>query len=100
MRLLQRGVLVAVLLATGLSPGAASGAADPPCVARPCPLAGTVRWSEPLAGTYVVQSDTGGTVPAEGSAYAAIGDGAGDVAAFGVGTTVQAFDAVNGTPRW
>jgi hypothetical protein len=60
-------------------------------------VAGTTRWVEPLAGPYVVQDDSRGTLPAHGEPYAAIGP---DVAAVGAGTTVQAFDSRTGAPRW
>lgn len=95
----RRGASAALLLAAvGITPAEASVTLTPP---RACPgectQAGTTRWVQPLSGSYVVQGDARGTMPAQGEPYAAIGP---DVAALGIGTTVQAFDARTGAPRW
>ena len=93
---LRRGASAALLLAVGFTPAEASVTPPRPCPGE-CTQAGTTRWVRPLPGPYVVQSDSRGTMPAEGEPYAAIGP---DVAALGDGTTVQAFDARTGAPRW
>ena len=93
---LRRGASAALLLAVGFTPAEASVTPPRPCPGE-CTQAGTTRWVRPLAGSYVVQSDSRGTMPAEGEPYAAIGP---DVAAVGDGTSVQAFDARTGAPRW
>jgi hypothetical protein len=55
-----------------------------------------VLWIRPLPGSWTA-SDTGGTVLAQGQAYAAAG---GDVAAIGFGLTVVAFDIRSGNWLW
>lgn len=92
----RRGASAALLLAVGFTPAEASVTPPQPCPGT-CTHAGTTRWVRPLAGSYVVQADARGTVPAAAEPYAAIGP---DVAALGTGTTVQAFDARTGAPRW
>jgi hypothetical protein len=92
----RRAVSAAMLLAVGFTPAEASVTPPQPCP-RECTQAGTTRWVRPLTGPYVVQDDASGTIPAHGEAYAAIGA---DIAVLGLGTTVQAFDARTGAPRW
>jgi outer membrane protein assembly factor BamB len=94
-----RGFLVAVLLGAGSS-GAQAAGAQPgtvTCAGGACARAGTIRWQELLPGGYVVNNDSRGTEPVAGEPYAAIGP---QVAVFGLGTTVSAYDATTGAPRW
>jgi outer membrane protein assembly factor BamB len=92
-----RGFLVAVLLGAGSSSVQAAVAAPGTCAGGACARAGSIRWQELLPGGYVVNDDSRGTEPAAGEPYAAIGA---QVAVFGLGTTVRAYDAATGTPRW
>ncbi len=94
---LCRGSLVAVLLGAGASGAQASNPPSATCVARACTHAGTIRWQELLPGAYVVNDDSRGTEPVTGEPYAAIGA---QVAVFGLGGVVSAYDARIGTPRW
>jgi PQQ-like domain len=90
-----RSGLFAILLAAGASSAQASATPPRPCV-KPCSHAGTIRWSQPLPGSYLID-DSRGVVPAQGEPYAAIGD---QTAVYGLGTTVRAYDAAHGKPRW
>jgi outer membrane protein assembly factor BamB len=92
----RRGLSAALLLAVGFTPAEASVTPPQPCPGK-CTQPGSTRWVRPLTGSYVVQGDSRGTMPAQGEPYAAIGP---DVAAYGSGSTVQAFDAKTGAPRW
>jgi hypothetical protein len=91
-----RSGLFAILLAVGAS-GAQASATQPRSCVKLCSHAGTIRWSRPLPGSYLIDNDSRGVVPAQGEPYAAIGD---QSAAYGLGTTVRAYGAVNGAPRW
>jgi PQQ-like domain len=93
----RRGSLFAVLLAAGASGAQAAAAPPHDCGGASCSRAGTIRWMQPLPGNYLIDNDSRGTVPARGDPYAAIGD---QMAVFGLGTTVRAYDAAHGTPRW
>ena len=92
-----RGFLVAVLLGAGSSGAQAAGALPGTCAGGACARAGTIRWQELLPGDYVVNDDSRGTEPVAGEPYAAIGA---QVAVFGLGTVVSAYDATTGAPRW
>jgi len=92
-----RGTLVAILLAAGASGVQASVAPSRPCGAASCSHAGTIRWQELLPGAYAIHNDSRGTVPVSGEPYAAIGA---NVAVFGLGLAVTAYNAKTGTPRW
>lgn len=93
----RRSSLVAALLVIGVSGAQASSGPMPSCGRADCSRAGTIRWTRLLPGAYVVHDDSRGTVPAVGEPFAAIGD---DVAVFGLGTTILAYDAESGIPRW
>ncbi len=60
-------------------------------------LPGSVLWTRVLAGSWLAQQGVAGTVPAQGSAYAATGGG---IAVLGSGTSVSAFQLSSGRPRW
>jgi outer membrane protein assembly factor BamB len=92
-----RGFLVAVLLGAGCGGAQAAGGPPGTCAGGACARAGTIRWQELLPGSFIVNDDSRGTEPAAGEPYAAIGA---QVAVFGLGTTVRAYDAATGTPRW
>ncbi len=92
-----RGFLVAVLLGVGCGGAQAAGGPSGTCGGGACAHAGTIRWQELLPGSFVVNDDSRGTEPAAGEPYAAIGA---QVAVFGLGTTVRAYDAATGRPLW
>jgi hypothetical protein len=91
-----RGTLFAILLAAGASSAEASATQPHTCV-KPCSHAGTIRWTRLLPGSYLIDDDLRGVVPALGEPYAAMSD---QIAAYGLGTTVRAYDAAHGKPRW
>ncbi len=92
----RRAILAVILAGAAIIPGHASGSAAGPCSGPQCGLAGKVLWTRLLPGSWTA-SDTGGTVLAQGQAYAAAG---GDVAAVGFGLTVVAFDLRSGNWLW
>jgi hypothetical protein len=97
----RRVLLAVVLLAVVLFPVpglAAGGQPSPPgchgCRAQPA----TVQdWAAPLTGAWTAGDAAAGTVPANGQAYVAVGDG---IAVVGNGLTLTAFEAANGTQLW
>ncbi|HUK72505.1 MAG TPA: PQQ-binding-like beta-propeller repeat protein [Streptosporangiaceae bacterium] len=93
----SRGALVVLLLGTCASGARASIAQSPSCGRLSCSRAGTIRWQELLPGGYVAYNDARGTEPTAGEPVAAIGR---QVAVFGLGTVVSAYDAKRGNPRW
>jgi hypothetical protein len=104
----RRGILAAVLIGAALVPGRAGSAPRACAVARPavgghavsgaCPrLAGTIRWTRRLPGSWVADSGALGTVPAAGQAYAGVGSG---VAAVGYGQSVAAYRLSDGRLLW
>ena len=97
---LRRGCFVALLVALAITPGPASAAR--PCTARACPAvghqaAGQIRWARPLPGSWLAQPGLGGTMPARGDAYAAMGR---RVTAVGIGSTIYGYRSASGQPRW
>ena len=56
-----------------------------------------MRWARLLPGPWVAQAGLLGTTPAQGQAYAALGD---QVAALGSGLAVSAYAAGGGQPLW
>jgi hypothetical protein len=98
---LTRGVLAAVLLVVAFAPSQASGSRLADCTPVRCDGAGTVRWAEPLPGSWTAATDALGTVPAaesdSGQAYAAAGQ---SVVAIGFGMTVYGYSARNGAALW
>jgi len=99
----RRLSLAAVLIVVAVAPVPAAGLRSQPCSGpatpgRPgCGLAGTVRWARLLPGSWIAQNGLLGTTPAQGQAYAALGD---QVAAVGSGLAVSAFAARSGQPLW
>jgi outer membrane protein assembly factor BamB len=93
----RRGLLAAMLVGATLIPGYSLSSAAPPCKARRCAPQGAVRWTRPLAGSWLAEGGIGGTVPAAGQAYVSAGP---QVAAVGYGMNVYAFDAATGRPLW
>ncbi len=95
----QRGALAALLagvLVTGVvaalhGSGACGGSRNQ------CSTHGIVRWSQPLAGSWIAQNGVEGTVYSNGQAAAAAGNGVGLI---GFGLTVSAYDVTTGFPRW
>jgi hypothetical protein len=100
---LRRAALLAVLLAVAFVPyptlsGPALVAASAGCRSGCHPAeANMFRWSVPLPGAWVLDNGVAGTVPAGGTAYAAVGNG---VAVLGVDMTVYEYQASNGTEDW
>ncbi|HEY1627040.1 MAG TPA: PQQ-binding-like beta-propeller repeat protein [Streptosporangiaceae bacterium] len=99
---LRRGALLAALLAVAFVPYPAQSV--PALVASNgcrtgCHTAevNMLRWSAQLTGDWDLDSGLAGTVPAQGTAYAAVGNG---VAVLGAGMTVYAYQASNGTSLW
>lgn len=99
---LRRGALLAVLLAVAFFPYPTQSA--PALVAAPGCRSGChpakvnmFRWADQLLGQWNLDPGVAGTVPATGTAYAAV---AGGVAVLGVGMTVYAYSASNGSLMW
>ena len=102
---LRRGCFITLLVALAITPGPASAAR--PCTARACPAAGhppaghpaagQIRWAQPLPGSWVAQRGLGGTTPAQGDAYAAMG---GQVTAVGIGSTIYGYRSATGHALW
>jgi hypothetical protein len=93
----RRVSFAAVLVVAAITPGQASSGSLVQCQNDLCVTAGTVRWAQPLPGSWVAQNGMTGTTPEQGQAYAALGS---DVAAVGLGTTVAAYAAGTGEPLW
>jgi PQQ-like domain len=94
----RRCLLAAVLIGAAVIPARASVSATPQCSGRQCAAAaGAVRWSRRLPGTWIAESGIGGTVPAHGEAYAAVGS---RVAALGLHMTVTGYNVRNGRLLW
>jgi outer membrane protein assembly factor BamB len=98
----RRGALLAVLLAVAFFPYPTQGA--PALVAAPGCRSGChpakvnmFRWADQLLGQWNLDPGVAGTVPATGTAYAAVADG---VAVLGTGLTVYAYSASNGDLIW
>jgi outer membrane protein assembly factor BamB len=107
---LRRGCFIALLVALAITPGPASAAR--PCTAPACPAAGhpapghqaagrqaagQIRWAQPLPGSWVAQRGLGGTTPAQGDAYAAMGA---QVTAVGIGSTIYGYRSATGHALW
>lgn len=92
-----RGALAVLLAAVAISGVLAAHLGSGACRGGSCRPVKVVRWSRPLAGSWVAQGGYGGTVPAAGTAYAAAGDG---VAAIGDGLALAAYEVTTGFPRW
>ncbi len=93
----RRALLAVVLIGAAVIPGRASSQQGHACPAVRCKTSGTVLWARPLAGSWLAQPGVAGTVPVQGSAYAATD---GHIALLGTGTSVSAFEAATGQPRW
>ncbi|HUL25315.1 MAG TPA: PQQ-binding-like beta-propeller repeat protein [Streptosporangiaceae bacterium] len=100
---IRRLSLAAVLLVVAVAPGQAVGPRPQACGGSGppgrsgCGPAGTVRWARLLPGSWIAQAGLLGTTPAQGQAYAALGD---QVAAIGSGLAVSAYSARSGQPLW
>ncbi|MGE5291804.1 MAG: PQQ-binding-like beta-propeller repeat protein [Micromonosporaceae bacterium] len=92
-----RGALFVILLAASASSAQASATPSRECGGEQCSRAGTIRWTQPLPGIYIIDNDSRGVVPAHGEPHAAIGD---QVAVYGLGTTVRAYGSLHGLPLW
>lgn len=96
----RRGALALLLAGVVLFPEAAARFGAGNCRdggQSPCPAHRIVRWSRPLAGSWVALPGVEGTVPSQGQAYVAIGHG---IAVVGTGLTLRAYDARTGAVRW
>jgi hypothetical protein len=86
-----------VLIGAAVIPGRASSQQDHACRASRCEAAGSILWTRHLPGSWLAEPGVAGTVPAQGSAYAATD---GQIAVFGSGTSVTAVGAAKGEYRW
>ena len=106
---IRRLSFAAVLIVAAVAPGPGAGTRSQPCPGlrgpvgpggpgrAGCGRSGTVRWARLLPGSWIAQNGLLGTTPAQGQAYAALGD---RVAAIGSGMTVSAYAARSGQPLW
>jgi hypothetical protein len=92
----RRAILAVVLAGAAIIPGHATGSASSVCKGGRCGSAGKILWTRLLPGSWTA-SATGGTVLAQGQAYAAAG---GQVAVIGFGLTVVAFNVRTGNALW
>lgn len=90
-------LLAVVLVGAAVIPGRASSVRTHSCHGASCRTPGSVLWTRHLTGSWLAQPGVAGTVPARRSAYAAAGGG---LAVLGSGTSVSAFQAGTGKPRW
>jgi outer membrane protein assembly factor BamB len=93
----RRGLLAAVLIGAAIIPGYANDSATAHCASARCGSIGTIRWVQPLTGSWTAESGVAGTVLAQGEAYVAAGP---QVAVTGYDMNVYAFDTRAGTPLW
>ncbi len=100
---LRRWALALVLIGVAVLPypaqGTAGGAPAPACRSgcRGGGVTSMIAWTRPLPGSWDVVPGLTGTVPAAGLAYVSVGH---DVAAVGIGLTVDAYSARTGAPLW
>ncbi len=94
---LPRGALAVLLAGIAVTGGIAAHLDSGPCRGSGCRGVRVVRWSRPLTGGWVAQSDFGGTVFASSQPYAAA---AGGVAVIGYGLTISEYEVTTGFPRW
>ncbi len=93
----RRALLAIVLIGAAVIPGRASSQQGHACRDIRCKASGSILWTRPLSGAWLALPGVAGTVPAQGSAYAATN---GSIAVVGSGTAVSAFQASSGTPLW
>ena len=93
----RRALLAAVLIGAAVIPGRASSQQGQACQASRCQAPGSILWARQLPGSWLAEPGVAGTVPAQGSAYAATD---GHIAVLGSGTSVTALAAAKGEPRW
>jgi len=93
----RRALLAAVLIGAAIIPGYANDSATQHCTGPRCGSTGTIRWVQPLTGSWTAESGVAGTVLADGEAYVAAGP---QVAVAGYGMNVYSFDVRAGTPLW
>jgi hypothetical protein len=94
----RRALLAAVLIGAALVPGRAASTAVGRCRHARCQhQVAAVLWSQRLPGSWAAQSGALGTVPSQGQAYAAAGNG---LAVVGFGATVLAYRLSDGKPLW
>src|SRR5258705_374780 len=100
---IRRLSFAALLLVVAVAPGPAAGSRSGACTGpggpggSGCGSDGTVRWARLLPGPWVAQAGLLGTTPAQGQAYAALGD---QVAVLGSGLALSAYAAGSGQPLW
>ena len=94
---IPRGALAVLLAGIAVTTGIAAHLSSDSCRGSGCDGVRVVRWSRPLTGRWVAQSDYGGTVLASSEAHAAAGSG---VAVIGYGLTLSAYEVSTGFPRW
>ena len=66
-------LLAAVLIGAAIIPGYANESATQQCAGSHCGSTGTIRWVQPLTGSWTAEGGVAGTVPARGAAYVAAG---------------------------
>lgn len=99
---LRRGTLAAVLVVLALVPYPSLGgsAIVPAAACRTTCHPGQqnmLKWTRSLPGSWNVLPGLSGTAPANGQAFAAVGNG---LVALGTGMTVYAYSAANGKLLW
>jgi hypothetical protein len=95
-------VLAATLLAVALVPYPVIGSASTPSAAchancSQTGAAGKILWSRELPGVWTASNGLTGTVPVNGQAYVAVGNG---VAVVGLGMSLRAYNSRTGKPVW
>jgi outer membrane protein assembly factor BamB len=94
----RRALLAAVLIGAALVPGRAASTSVGRCRHARCQhQVAAVLWSRRLPGSWAAQSGALGTVPSQGQADAAVGNG---LAVVGFGATVLAYRLSDGEPLW
>lgn len=93
----RRAVLAVVLVGAAVIPGRASSLGTQHCTGARCSAPGSVLWTHPLPGSWIVQPGVAGTVTSQDPAYAAAGGG---IAVVGSDSTVTAFEGKTGELLW
>ncbi len=93
----RRALLAVVLIGAAVIPGRASSQPGHACHGIRCTIPGSILWQRHLPGSWLAQPGVAGTVPAQGSAYAATD---GHIAVLAAGTRISAFQAATGSPLW
>jgi outer membrane protein assembly factor BamB len=93
----RRALLAAVLVGAAVIPGRAMSGQAQHCSGPSCDTPGSIRWQQPLTGSWVAESGVSGTVTAQNSPYAASDA---SLAVVGSGTSVTAYQMSDGKRLW